>query len=243
LRFRFPKDDHKRTADFYQAKYSEGFTTDCPSDDALTALLKGGFSGSQKDFKEYIAVLHAVGLKPSDSILDFGCSWGYGSWQLRNYGFKVFSYDISKQRAQYARTKLACEMVPSPECMPQRVKCLFSAHVIEHLPEPNLIWKIANNVLTDDGLIVCFCPNGEPARESVLGVSCYDQIWGKVHPMVITPRFLQSASAQHDFVPCIYSSPYMLDRLCVGEPDLETLGPELCMIAKRRDSPLSALAI
>src|ERR1039457_6433414 len=43
LRFRFPKDSVGRTEQFYQEEYSEGFTTDCPSDEALSALLSQQF--------------------------------------------------------------------------------------------------------------------------------------------------------------------------------------------------------
>jgi hypothetical protein len=238
LRFRAPKDDAEASEGFYQRSYSEGFTTDCPSDAALAGLVSAKFCGSPKDFRQYISVLRALDLADGDKILDFGCSWGYGSWQLQQAGFRVYSYEISTPRAEYARAKLACEMVDSLQQMPEPVKCMLSSHVIEHLPRPDLIWEVASRVLTDDGLIVCFCPNGAAARESFLGAHKYDTEWGKVHPLVITPRFLKIRSAFHGYSACTYSTPYSLDDMAhyKSEGDDPT-GNELCMVARRKNGP------
>jgi cyclopropane fatty-acyl-phospholipid synthase-like methyltransferase len=228
-----PKDRSSDTEDFYQDEYSEGFTTDCPSEDVLAALVAKKFSGSERDFTTYISVLKSLGMEDGDSLLDFGASWGYGSWQFRQAGFRVFSHEISKPRAEFARARLSCNLVESIDEMPERVKCCFSAHVIEHLPNPNLIWEVADKVLTANGIIVCFCPNGEPARESLVGVRQYDHIWGKVHPMLITPKYLHRASARYGFRSCLYSSPYDLNGIFSGRNESEVTGEELCLIAKR----------
>ena len=44
-------------------------------------------------------------------LLDFGCSWGYGSFQLKKQGYKVYSYEISKPRSNYAKTKLNIKII------------------------------------------------------------------------------------------------------------------------------------
>jgi hypothetical protein len=230
LRFRVPKDQLDSAEDFYQEAYTEGFTTDCPSPETLESLISTGFAGTEKDYSAYLSVLGSVGLKPGDPMLDFGSSWGYGSWQLSRAGFKVFSYEISRPRAEYAGTKLGCSMVRSPDDLQARVKCLFSAHVIEHLPNPSLMWEVADKILTDEGLIVCFCPNGEPAREALVSVGDYDQLWGKVHPVMITPQYLRNMSARHGWSAQICSTPFEMDR--IGAPGTTT-GEELCLIARR----------
>ncbi len=238
LRFRMPKDDAEGPEAYYQRSYSEGFTTDCPSDAHLSVLLSTKFIGSPKDFGGYIAVLRASGLADGDKILDFGCSWGYGSWQLQQAGFRVYSYDISRPRAEYARAKLGCRVLDSPRHLPERVRCMFSSHVIEHLARPDLIWEIASTVLTEDGVIVSFCPNGAPAREFVAGRRRYDSLWGKVHPLMITPRFLKARSASHGYSACAYSTPYSLDDIAQSKSEGEDLtGDELCMVAKRVTQP------
>jgi transcription elongation factor Elf1 len=232
LRFRMPRDHGLDTVEFYQDEYSEGFTTDCPSEVILSTLIERKFVGSEKDFSAYIGVLKSLGMEDGDSLLDFGASWGYGSWQFRRAGFRVFSYEISKPRAAFARAKLSCDMVESMDKMPEKVKCLFSAHVIEHLSNPNLIWEVARKVLSTNGMIVCFCPNGEPARESLLGLRKYDFMWGKVHPMLITPRYLQSTSARYGYRSGVYSSPYDENDISNSRGESQFTGDELCLIAK-----------
>ena len=233
LNFRMPKDDPAASRAFYQREYSQGFTTDCPSGDALKAMLATNFAGSGRNYEPYIQVLAALGLAKGDSILDFGASWGYGSWQLRRAGFNVTSYEISKPRAEYARTKLGCSLIENLDELPGKVKCFFSSHVIEHLPNPSLIWELGQKVLSDDGFIVCFCPNGDPASESAWGPGGYDRIWGKVHPMLITSRYFQSMSARHGFRASIFSSPYRLDAVAGGAPGDNPPGIELCLVARR----------
>jgi hypothetical protein len=110
---------------------------------------------------------------------------------------------------------------------------LFSAHVIEHLLNPALIWEVAGKVLTDDGFIACFCPNGEPSRESIVGISSYDQVWGQVHPMLITPTFLRNLSNRSAFDPYVCSSPYAPDEISTNRPPAGIAGEELCLIASR----------
>jgi hypothetical protein len=188
---------------------------------------------SSEHYRRFIEVLTAAGLSQGDVLLDFGASWGYGSWYLRQSGFNVYSYEISRPRAEFARKMLSCEIVESIDDLPCRVRCFFSAHVIEHLPNPSLIWEVADNILTDDGFIACFCPNGEPARESVVGPRPYDQAWGKVHPMLVTPKFLRTRSRRFGFDAYVCSSPYAIDDILNNRPPVVTTGDELCLIARR----------
>lgn len=237
LRFRFPKENEASNREYYQKEYSEGFTTTCPSDKQLGDLVASAFRGSECDYTRYIDVMHAIGLHEQQSVLDFGSSWGYGSWQLRDVGFDVWSYEISMERARYAGEKLGCKMVDSLDRLDGRVDCLFTAHVIEHLPNPTLIWSVANRVLKRDGVIVCFCPNGNPALESSRGRRYYGHLWGKHHPMVIAPRFMLHTSARFGFESRVlstpYASPYSLSSEIPNECGSGPEDEELCMIACR----------
>lgn len=224
LRFRVPKDDD--TTAFYQKAYSEGFGTNLPTDSTLKRLLETRFRDTEKDFFPYIELIRSQGLSSGDVVVDFGASWGYGSWQMQQAGFDVYSYEISLPRARFAREKLGCKVIDSLSALPGKAQCLFSAHVIEHLPDPNVIWTSGKAILEHGGFIACFCPNGNPETEDVVGLGTYDQLWGKVHPLLITPRFLQSASARHGFDSDLSSSPYQVEH-----SDLH--GSELCLIARR----------
>src|SRR5262249_26258128 len=86
LMYRVPCDDEVANARFYQNKYQQGFTTELPTDEALKQLLATKFSETEKCYRGYLSVLRELGLEPGARIFDYGCSWGYGSWQLMDYG-------------------------------------------------------------------------------------------------------------------------------------------------------------
>jgi 2-polyprenyl-3-methyl-5-hydroxy-6-metoxy-1,4-benzoquinol methylase len=234
LRFRMPKGNPQDSFAFYQKRYKQGFTTDCPSEQELKFLLDTNFSSIPKHYDQYIEVLKAAGLNEGDSLLDFGCSWGYGSWQMEKAGFRVYSYDVSQPRTIYAKTKLNCRIVEHLSDLPEKVKCFFSAHVIEHLDDPNIIWQAAVQVLDPQGIMVCFCPNGEPIREKISGSKKYHQNWSQKHPLLITRKALVEMSKHYGFSPYVFSSPFSWEEIrSRREPDRLT-GDELLLIAVRQ---------
>jgi 2-polyprenyl-3-methyl-5-hydroxy-6-metoxy-1,4-benzoquinol methylase len=232
LRFRVPKDTPNENRDFYQEEYEQGATTECPDSLHLNKLIETSFLGSQNDFSTYIGVLRTLGLKPQDVVLDYGSSWGYGSWQLMRLGCQVYSYEIGATRARYARDRLGCRMLARPSDVPTPVDVLFSAHVIEHLPNPNLLWQAARSILKpSSGIVVLFMPNGQPARASE-DPSTYHLAWGKAHPLFLTARALESMAKRHGFIGRAYSSPYDLKAIADGAKG-ELLGGELLFIARQ----------
>jgi 2-polyprenyl-3-methyl-5-hydroxy-6-metoxy-1,4-benzoquinol methylase len=237
LRFRVPKGTLEEADRFYQTAYSEGFTTEMPSASQLADLLSRSFRSTEKDYSRYIDVLGALGLSAGNSILDFGCSWGYGSWQLEKAGFRVHSYEVSRPRAEYARTRLGCHVVNSLTDLLDPVDCLFAAHVIEHLPDPNVIWRAAEQVLRRSGVLVCFAPNGNPELEVVYGKTTYHRLWGQVHPLLLTPRAVIAMAQRYGYRYLVQSAdcdrPYNLDALRAGRQLDSLLGSELLLAARR----------
>lgn len=213
LRYRFPKGDLQSEYAFYQRRYTQGFTTECPSDVELDYLITSEFRGTEKDFSAYVSVLEAMGLPKGSRLLDFGSSWGYGSWQLSKAGYKLFSYEISEPRATYARDKLGCEMVTKQHLANLEVDCFFSSHVIEHLSDPNVLWQVARTVLSPWGKIFVTTPNGEPEMEQILGAKRYHQHWGRVHPLLFTARSLKAMALRYGFEARTYTSPYPYDAI------------------------------
>jgi len=232
LRFRVPKDTDARSRHFYQGDYEQGFTTDVPSDEQLKEMLVCRFKNTVKDYQTYITVLHAVGVEPCRTILDFGCSWGYGSWQLREAGFKVYSYEVSKSRAEFARRKLGCSIV-GDDLVSDPIDCLFSAHVLEHLTDPNLLWRIAERVLSPNGVVVCFLPNGDSKLEAEYGSKQYHRLWGQVHPLLVGPGAVAFMAKRHAYVPVVHTSPYDLQLLRANIPSDHLIGQELLLIARK----------
>jgi 2-polyprenyl-3-methyl-5-hydroxy-6-metoxy-1,4-benzoquinol methylase len=228
--FRFPKDSSQTNHAFYQREYQQGFTTDCPDDETLERLKQQRFLGSPKDYTTYLNVLSAAGGQPGQVVFDFGASWGYGSWQLAQAGYRVYSYEISQPRARYATEKLGCTMVDAPDEVPEKVDFFFSAHVIEHLPNPGILWDIAQRTIKDTGTIMLFMPNGEPRRS--IPAKQYHQLWGQVHPLLLTANALMMMAQRYGFTGCAYSSPYDLGQIESRLPG--TLdGNELLLLAWR----------
>ena len=234
LRFRTPKDDPASVEKFYVDEvYKQGFTTDLPSDDQLRAMMQSHFAGTEKDFSAKIDIFRAAGLKPGARIVDFGGSWGYASWQFRQAGFEVFTYEIGRERALYAKQKLGCTIMEDLRPLDGTIDCFFSAHVIEHLPNPNIFFDEAAKVLAPTGMIVCCCPNGAQERQQSEGLDAYDKNWGKVHPLMITPGFMRREALKRSFASCnVYSSPVnLLDVAARRDGDLSQ--SELLTIAYR----------
>jgi len=184
------------------------------------------FKGTQKDYSVYINCLRSIPIRSGSTILDFGCSWGYGSWQLTQAGYTVYSCEISQPRAAYAAQKLNCD-IRDPRSLPEKVGCVFSAHVIEHLTNPRELWTLAREVLKPGGKVVTFCPNGSPLREHDKN---YHKWWGQVHPLLISPEALKRMGQEFGFTARSYSSPYDLVKIAAGEEGDQT-GEELLVIA------------
>jgi SAM-dependent methyltransferase len=230
--FRIPKSSPQKLDEFYQSDYKQGFTTDCPAPADLAKLKNTCFAGTEKDYSVYIQVLQAIGLEPGSSIFDFGCSWGYGSWQMRQAGYQVYSFEVSLPRARYAIENLECKMF-APDKLPEKMDCFFSAHVIEHLPDPLVLWETARRVIKPGGKVVVFLPNGDPSREQ--SHPGYHQLWGEVHPLLLSPLALTKMAERHGFAVDCYSSPYNVRDIADRAPGQKT-GDELLVLAFHHQS-------
>lgn len=233
LRFRTPLDDPQSASEFYQGEYQQGFTTDLPGEAELSRLIQTEFRNTEKDFSTYIRVLRAAGLGDGAGILDFGASWGYGSWQMRAAGYRVQSYEIGRDRAKYAAQRLGCEVRTSAEELRGPFDCVFSSHVLEHLSDPGEFWRIAARLLPAGGVVVAAMPNGDPATIGRLGESRYHRLWGKVHPLLLTAAALRRMAEDHGFQARTYSDPYPLGEIAEGGADGDVSGDELLVVARK----------
>ncbi len=116
------------------------------------------------------------------------------------------------------------------------IDCLFSAHVMEHLPDPNVIWKVATSVLKPDGFLVPFTPNGEPVTEQIHGSKRYHQLWGQVHPLLIAGGHLKYIASKYGFAARVYSSPYPIEEIRNRREPGDLTGHELALVARRDSS-------
>jgi len=195
LMFRTPTDEASKNIFFYEKEYTQGFTTDMPSEVELSEMKRSNFSGTEKSYSYYIDVLMQLGLGPSSKVFDYGCSWGYGSYQFAKAGFEVVSFEVAPSRAQYAHEKLGVRTVEDMNQAATKYAgyfdCFFSAHVLEHVPAPGQSFKYAMQLLRPNGLFVSFTPNGSDANRAI--EPNWKKHWGEVHPNFIDDIFLDTS--------------------------------------------------
>jgi 2-polyprenyl-3-methyl-5-hydroxy-6-metoxy-1,4-benzoquinol methylase len=189
LLFRAPTIPVEKAKKTYQIEYEEGFTTDCPDENTLAELKSHSFRGSDRDYGKYLRVLDGLNIDRKSRVYDFGCSWGYGSYQLAAAGFGVDAFEISAPRARYANEKLGVNLV-TPDLAPSGCyDVFFSAHVIEHVPSVSDLFNQAFRVLKPGGLMVTFTPNGGDVFRSA-DYNSWHRMWGYVHPQLIDEEYL-----------------------------------------------------
>jgi hypothetical protein len=136
LLFRAPTDSSTFNQSFYNDGYEQGFTTELPDDATLRRWMDSCFAGTPKDYAPIVDFLNVLGIAPPARIFDFGCSWGYGSWQMARAGYDVWASEISRPRSQFAASKLGVRLV-DPDRMTEfqgSFDLFFSSHVLEHVP-------------------------------------------------------------------------------------------------------------
>lgn len=233
--FRSPTTTPDKSENFYQSTYSQGFTTTLPSAEELERLKQAGFKKSEKDYSRHISMLSAIGCKPGEALLDYGCSWGYGSWQLARAGYRVCGYEISVTRCNFARSHLDIEAYTQPEDVQGPFDIFFSSHVLEHVPSVSESIRFARRVLRPGGWFVAYTPNGsEYFRRHEPWA--WNQHWGLVHPNFLDEDFYQSIFRSDPHL--VTSSPYDLEKIArwasTAEDSLtlDLAGSELVVIAR-----------
>ena len=236
LLFRCPTSSEKENVSYYQMDYQEGFTTEMPSAEQLERIKETKFFGTPKDFSRYIKVLRALNLPQGASILDFGCSWGYGSWQFSQNGFEVKAFEISKPRALYAREKLGVNVETEIEAIDGKFDVFFSAHVLEHVPSISNVINVGMNRLREGGYFIAFTPNGSLEYRKANRKS-WQYAWGLKHPNHLDEVFYQTVfSSLHYY---ISSSPFNFQEINEwardgGQRVTNRSGSELLLIARNK---------
>jgi SAM-dependent methyltransferase len=236
--YRIPTDPPNMADRLYQTEYDAGFFSDVPSPQELAEMVRRKFAGAQRDYRPYLEVLRALGAKTGSRVLEFGASWGYGVWQLRDAGLDVIGYELSKPRARYAREMLSLPVEDNPDRLPGPLDFFFSTHVLEHLPVPSEAFQLARRLLKPDGLFVAFTPNGSMQRFR-LAPKDYQANWGMYHPIYLDEEYYSRHFGEAPFLLC--SSPYDPQPLRAWDPQSRSIlgleGSELLFAAALGGGP------
>ena len=206
LYFRHPKDKEGFNKKFYQETYDEpGLTTNIPDASALEQYKRDNFIGTNKDFTDRIQVINALLPGRKISVVDYGTSWGYASYQFKNAGFDVQSFEISRPMAEKGSKLLELDIKYKVEDLRSGNDVFFSSHVIEHLSDINFLLDTGRRLLKKEGLFIAYSPNGSrPFREKQPDI--FTALWGMVHPNFLNADFYSTILKDHPFV--ITSNPY-----------------------------------
>jgi hypothetical protein len=198
LLHRFPVESVEFTASFYEAEYAApGLTTELPSPEELKELMEKEFKGSEKDYSYHAAVLDAVGVPTGGRLLDYGANWGYASWQFARRGFEVTSFEISKPRATYG-AKLGLKIHSDISQVGTGFDAVYSCHVLEHTLNPRDVLLRQLSLVKPGGLVVAHTPNGSVGYRKAAGRE-FSAIWGFVHPVLLTERFVSYVAGPRPF--------------------------------------------
>ncbi|MGC4036277.1 MAG: methyltransferase domain-containing protein [Chitinophagaceae bacterium] len=237
LLFRHPLDSYEFNQKFYQEEYEQDdkLTTDLPTPAHLEQLLRTNFSDTRKDFSAKINLIKNLVKNRSPKIVDFGANWGYASYQLKKEGFEVQSYEISKPRAAYGK-HLGIDIFTDESMLKENVDVFFSSHVIEHLPDIKMMFRLSQKLINENGFFVSFCPNGSEEFKQKNPES-FHHFWGQVHPNFLNANFY--AKAFRD-VPYLIGSNFSSDNDILqwnqeSQTMLDLSGHELFVIAKLKN--------
>jgi 2-polyprenyl-3-methyl-5-hydroxy-6-metoxy-1,4-benzoquinol methylase len=193
LLYRSPSASNDENKKFYNNEYEHGFTTNLPDKINLSKMLNSNFANTEKNFSNKIKILKVLSnnFAPKNSkLFDYGCSWGYGSYQLMKK-FNVKAYEISKKCANFAAKNLDIDIISKNKLKSKKkFDFFFCSHVLEHVPNVSNLLRFAMRVTKKDGFILFFTPNGSNYHQKIN--KNYHKLWGMFHPNLLDEKFYQS---------------------------------------------------
>jgi 2-polyprenyl-3-methyl-5-hydroxy-6-metoxy-1,4-benzoquinol methylase len=241
LWFRWPADTPGEHDRYYQEEFAgDSPQVILPGSGELRLLTSANFSCSPLDINSKVRVLEF--LRPGGRVLDFGCSWGYGTYQMEQYGLNAVGFEISKPRAEYGRTKLGLKIIDTLEELEKLpaggFDVVFSNHVVEHLPNIAAVFPLLTRLLNQNGFVFHVLPNfmGKKAR------SGYWVKWiGEDHPIAPAMPFFDYAIPRAGLTKPIYGSSPFDDGMAQAlngpaSASLSTEGDELLVFAHKTGS-------
>ena len=187
LRFRHPLEKFRNSNEFYQNDYVEpdGITTSIDQI-AINDQLNFGYKELRNEFD---AICNLINKTCNEiSILDYGSSWGYQSYQFKKKGFNTYSFEISIPRLSFGNKYLGLNITNVLNEIP-KIDVFYSSHVIEHLEDPTIMFEVADDKTKNGGLVFLKCPNGSFEFEQK-SPEIYKKMWGLVHPNFITSKWV-----------------------------------------------------
>jgi 2-polyprenyl-3-methyl-5-hydroxy-6-metoxy-1,4-benzoquinol methylase len=208
LMFRWPKDTVEDNRRFYQASYRQSLVDEAARASEDSTGMNGLLHHQLLNLGPRIALLRA--LIPAGRVLDYGSSWGYGTYQLKAAGYDAVGFEISRPRAQLARRRFGVSAISETAALESHAgsfDAVFASHVLEHLPSLKGIFERFARLLKPGGVLLIFVPNGGGRNARALGVR-----WGPMcceeHPLAFDAEFFVRNLPAYGFEVRCLSDPY-----------------------------------
>jgi len=197
LNHRHPKDSAKWLEKYYQKEYKidTHMMTDLPSDSEIKVLKENNF----EKLRSYDAYLDALSDSSPLKILDYGTSWGYNVFKLRNSNYDAIGFELSKPRAKFGEEKLGVTIISDIKEVPADRDVILSSHVIEHLIDLPEFFDFSKAHLKEDGIFMAFCPNGNNEYRN-REFEIWHGSWGDIHVNLLDAEFAQQAFKNNPYL-------------------------------------------
>jgi len=177
--------------DYYQHEYTgiRGRGSMLPSQDEFELFLASHGRAGPTSYETKERTLHALGIGPGAKVLDYGASWGCGTWQLREAGYDARGYEVSLPRAQFGREALGLQIDSNKTDLSSDYAAVYANHVIEHVSNPTRMITENLERLVPNGFLIIDTPNGGSEYRCEHAES-FHRLWGQMHPQLVQPSFI-----------------------------------------------------
>ena len=217
LIFRWPIESEDVTKRYYDRLFKDswedttGIRTEIESG-KMEQFIAAKFQGVKYDYYHKLKIVRELtGGTARGKFLDFGCGWGYITFQARELGWDAEGFDVNGEYLTFARENLGItihtdsEFVTNPAHY-KRYDVVFAHHVLEHLVTPRQTLDTLYQLLKPGGWLVLVVPNaaGDAWHHNAA------QTLGQNHISAFTPEWFRDNLPKHGFmVTRIISPPYV----------------------------------
>jgi len=155
LRYRSPMPDKTTIQKAYDFEYFQ-------------SEYKGGIEKSYidnrdiylREAKQLIKIIRIY--KRYGKLLEIGCAGGYVIKEVQKAGYDVFGVELSQEMADYANKELGLKVIKGDfqevDFDKNKFDIIYSAHTLEHVPDPLQFLSKAKNILNKDGILILELP-------------------------------------------------------------------------------------
>ena len=237
LNVRFPLDDKTFLQQYYQESYAPSYSeetlsiAELPSDAELLRMMSENFH----EKRNHAPFVEAVLKSTKGKVLDFGCSWGYSVFHLKQAGYDAEGFEIAKPRAEFGR-KIGVHIHYQLHTIGHDLDLVMSNHTIEHLPIISEFVSLSASRLKRDGIFLAFCPNGSPEYR-IREPKIFHVNWGFLHPNYLDIQFAATLFKNNPYLILTGDWNYDLNLLSAWDGNSQQIGhlrsgKELMIIAK-----------